>query len=62
MTVTSLYWFAAKQQTSTGRRHKSSSVSSSSKFSVEESELTRGFYNPLEVAENLQKANNPPKT
>ena len=60
MTVTSLYWFAAKQQTSTGRRHKSSSVYS--KFSVEESELTRGFYNPLEVAENLQKANNPPKT
>ena len=44
----SLYWFAAQQQTSTFRRQKSRSIYS--KFSVEENELTLSFQNPQEVA------------
>ena len=48
MTVISLYWFAAQQQTSTCRLQKSSSIYP--KFSVEESELTPSFQNPPEVA------------
>ena len=38
MLGSSVYWFAALQQTSTCRRHKSHSIYS--KFSVEENELT----------------------
>ena len=48
MPVISLYWFAAQQITSTYRRQKSCSIYW--KFSVEWSELTRSFQNPLEVA------------
>ena len=52
MSVTSLYWFAAQQQTSTYRRQKSRSIYS--KFSVERRQLIPSFQNPQEVAKKLQ--------
>ena len=60
MPVISLHWFAAQQETSTCRRHKSRSIYS--KFSVEENELTSSFQNRQEVAKKLQKPNNARKT
>ena len=55
MLVISVYWFAAQKQTATHTRERSPSTSS--KFCVEENELTPSFQNPPELARKLQKVN-----